>query len=180
MAKTMILQENAKIRLELETEAAEGIFRPVGIIDEDTNFSIALEQISTLAPKPQALHIDLSKVRRINSCGVREWILFMERLMTLTRCAFVQVNELMIEQANMVPSILGQKGTPVLSFYAPYHCTHCNKDVPVLLDPSQVEFRKQGTAGGTPSIPHPDCPDCKKPMDFDWLAEEYFGFVKHL
>ncbi len=180
MATTVVLQENPKIRLELETKGVEGVFRPIGIIDEDTNFSIALDRIQTLTPPPQALHIDLSRVRRINSCGVREWILFMERLMPLTRCAFVQVNELMIEQANMVPSILGKKGTPVLSFYAPYHCPHCSKDVPVLLHPGQVEFRGSPTAGDLPSIPQPDCPVCKNPMNFDWLAEEYFGFIRHL
>lgn len=173
MAETMILAQNTKTRLELDVLGKMATFRPVGIVDEDINFSVILSTISQLGVASHEFRFDLGQIDRINSCGVREWLLLMEKLPAGMRYSFLNVNELMVEQANMISGILGRAGTPVLSFMAPYHCDKCNKDIAVSLEPKQVQY-----VDDSPAAPKMSCPTCGTPLKFDWLEDEYFAFVK--
>jgi hypothetical protein len=173
MSKKVVLSENSKMRLEMEVEGTNGVVRPVGIVDEDVNFGVILSVMSQLGMPLKALKFDLGQVSRMNSCGVREWLILIEKLPEGVECGFENVNELLVEQANMIPGILGRRGMKVISFQAPYFCETCSADVPMLIEPSQVAIND-----GIPQAPPFKCPKCSNPLQFDWLEEEYFAFLR--
>lgn len=147
--------------------------RFVGSIDEDTNLDEVLRSLPHVSPS-QLLDLDLADLERINSIGVREWILFLEKLSQLSPFQFSQVSQAFIEIANSVPTILGKKGTPVLRFAAPYHCPKCSRDEVRVFTKAQI--KKTGT---TYQFPTELCTQCKQPLDFDALEEEYFHFLNY-
>lgn len=171
------LSETAKFRLEMELDGAAAtmtvIVRPIGVLDEDVNFLILTQAFQGLGVPVKNVIFDLGHVARINSCGVREWILFLEKLAGTVTLSFVNMNEIFVEQVNMMPNMLGKKGWTVLSFHAPYHCAHCNTDIAAVLQPAQVKWQ-----GELPIAPAFVCRKCSKPLAFDWLEEEYFSFLK--
>jgi len=135
-----------------------------GVINED-NF---LEERLT-ATKNKGVVIDLANVERINSCGVRDWIRFAQRLeaagnnLYLLRCSPV-----VVAQLNMVRNFCGEKGQ-VLSFQAPYFCPNCDEE-------RTETFPAANVAAGT--SPNAVCPVCKGAMEFDDLPDLYFAFAK--
>src|SRR6202030_562177 len=108
---TMILTQNTKTRLELDLVGNAATFRPIGVIDEDINFSIVISTMEQVGVDKYEFRFDLGHIDRINSCGVREWLLLMERLPPSARYSFLNVGELMVEQANMISGIFGRPGT---------------------------------------------------------------------
>jgi anti-anti-sigma regulatory factor len=135
-----------------------------GVINEDN----LLEERLT-ATKGKGVLIDLANVERINSCGVRDWIRFAQRLeaagnnLYLLRCSPV-----VVAQLNMVRNFCGEKGQ-VLSFQAPYFCPNCDEE-------RTETFPASNVAAGT--SPDATCPTCKGPMEFDDLPDLYFAFAK--
>src|SRR3954468_24709622 len=115
MSKKVVLNENSKMRLEMEVEGSRGLVRPVGVVDEDVNFGLILSVMGHLGVALTHLKFDLSMIQRMNSCGVREWLLLLEKIPSGIECGFENVNELIVEQANMIPGILGRKGMRVIS-----------------------------------------------------------------
>lgn len=172
MAHTSVISESAKMKLEVDTEGDAITFRPSGTLDEDVNFSIVLESINKMSAVLKSIRFDLGHVRRMNSCGVREWILLMERMPAAFPLTFLNVNELMVEQATMLPGIFGKRGAQVLSFHVPYHCASCNSDVSVVIEPKDVR-----RDDGSPHAPEKKCSKCGGNLDFDGIEEEYFDFL---
>lgn len=175
MSSAHALYETSKLRLEMETDGVSVIVRPVGTIDEDVNFSVVLDSLSRLGSALKLIQFDMSMITQMNSCGVREWLLFMERLPQNVRVVFLNANEIFIEQANMISNVLGKKGTQLVEFQAPYHCSQCNADYVMLIKPSQVKFED-----GIPQPPAFKCAKCSTALNFDSIEEEYFGFIKRL
>ncbi len=145
-------QENGKTRVALG-----------GDITEDSDFASLLSQLATAS-----VVIDLGDVRRINSCGVREWINFVNALdhrattFELERCSVPIVNQL-----NMISNFRG-KGT-VRSVYAPYFCTSCDQERTRLID-----LASSGEVHLDESMP---CPTCGSDMEFDDLPERFLSFA---
>lgn len=135
-----------------------------GVINEDN----LLEERLT-ATKGKGVLIDLANVERINSCGVRDWIRFAQRLeaagnnLYLLRCSPV-----VVAQLNMVRNFCGEKGQ-VLSFQAPYFCPNCDEERTETFPAAKVNI------GVSPDA---TCPTCKGPMEFDDLPDLYFAFAK--
>jgi anti-anti-sigma regulatory factor len=135
-----------------------------GVINEDN----LLEERLT-ATKNKGVLIDLANVERINSCGVRDWIRFAQRLeaagnnLYLLRCSPV-----VVAQLNMVRNFCGEKGQ-VLSFQAPYFCPKCDEERTETFPAAKV------SVGVSPDAV---CPTCQGPMEFDDLPDLYFAFAK--
>ncbi len=151
------------LRLDLST--ADGSTRVAldGDLTEHADFT-AVRAITT----PQIV-FDLRDVRRINSCGVREWIRLMEalrdgpRAVVLERCSVPFVN-----QMNMIVNFVG--GARVRSFYAPYLCGRCDEEFVELCDLPD---------DGAPALPATaPCPRCGESAEFDDLADSYLAFVR--
>ena len=151
----------SSIAIKIERSDEATVVQLSGDITENTDFGGLLSQPSA------ALVFDLSGIRHINSCGVREWINFVTELkragksLELERCSVPIVNQL-----NMISNFRG--GARVRSIYTPYYCAECDREHPQLMDVS---------AGVAPAVPEVACPDCQAAMEFDDLPEAYFAFL---
>lgn len=177
MGQTSILAKTPKFTLEMDLERESVLFRLSGTVDEDSPLMAILDVIKQSGAKLSEVQFDLGQVVRMNSCGIREWLLVMERLPKSTVRTFFNVNEIFVEQVNMIPSMLGGKGAQIISFEAPYRCDACSMDMPILLDPNQVKFDPKTAA---PQAPEMKCPKCGGVLEFAWLVEEYFAFLKRI
>jgi hypothetical protein len=172
MSKHLII-DTPRFRVEAEREGAKVTLRPTGAIDEDVNLGTVLEWLAGLGSRVDTVDFDLGHVQAINSCGIREWLLFMERLNRKARCMFHNVCEIFLEQGNMISNIFGPITNEVRSFQAPYHCPKCDQQTAILLEPRQVNFVQDV---GQP--PEATCPKCGSSLKFDSLEEEYFSFIR--
>lgn len=133
-----------------------------GIIDEDSDFS------SIPLKGKKEYHFNFNDINAINSCGIREWVSFTEKLNKEAKLIFLNCTQMIVEQINMVAGFF-PKGSEIRNFYAPYFCDNCDKEKSILLEKSQIE----GTEA--PSV---KCPECGEEMEFDALEEQYFRFLK--
>ncbi len=127
-------------------------------------------QSSTFPPEHrEAIAIDLDKVVRISSFGVREWLNAVNSLKT-EYSGFVRVRPMMVSQFNMVSGFEGRG--QLISIYLPYVCTSCSKAFEILVD-----LRLQPAHALVDALPEGVCPDCGSPGEFDDLPEAYFEFA---
>lgn len=169
-----LLADFGKLKIEVEFARGGAVVRPQGTFDEDINFQSVQELIARQRPALQFLEFDLGHITHMSSCGVREWLIFMERIPQALPTRFVNVCERFVEQANMIPNMFGKR-SQVLSFQAPYFCGSCQKTEMVLLIPQEVQF-----VGDEALVPKPKCSGCRSGMEFDSVPDEYFGFVRRL
>ena len=136
----------------------------VGEIDENADFADLRRRLRG----PVAFM--LGEVRRINSCGVREWVNFVRDLPHVTELTFSHCSPAIVTQLNMIYNFRGR--AKIRSFCAPYVCDACGREEEQLIDvPSQAG------AAGRPSLPTFACPDCGATMEFDDLPERYLSFL---
>lgn len=133
-----------------------------GAFTENTDFSPLLA-----APEPLMV-FDLSEVKRINSCGMREWITFVRALAGKgTQFVFERCSVAFVNQLNMISNFRG--GARVASIYAPFFCPGCEADRPVLI-PVDGELRAKLEDA-------PSCPECRGAMEFDDIPDSYVSFL---
>jgi hypothetical protein len=118
----------------------------------------------------QTLVFDLAGVNGINSCGVREWVLFMREFSKTTDLSLENCSVSIVDQFNLVPQTMGN--AHVTSFYAPYYCANCDEEVTVLL--STREHWDVLTAKAAPEKRH----SCGTKLDFDALEDSYFQQIE--
>jgi hypothetical protein len=132
-----------------------------GVIDEDANF----EKIKSLGLKKYIF--DFEKIKLINSCGIREWIKYIDELKNV-EIIYRNCPQIIIEQINMVHGFI-KKGTIVDSFIAPYFCEQCDDEKKVLLKSTEVvNFQ----------APTKTCMKCGGELEFDAIPKQYFAFVQ--
>jgi len=138
-----------------------------GEIDENVDFGELGDRLANRG----VLVFDLGEVRRINSCGVREWVNFVRGLTHLagTDLTFVACSPAIVTQLNMIYNFRGP--AKVRSFLAPYVCTHCDTEEEKLLDVA-THFPGRGRLPPTFT-----CTRCSSPMEFDDLPERYLSFL---
>jgi len=135
-----------------------------GVINEDN----ALDERLT-ATRGKGVLIDLANIERINSCGVRDWIRFAQRLEAAGNALYLlRCSPVVVAQLNMVRNFCGEKGQ-VVSFQAPYFCPNCDEE-------RTETFPATNVGAGT--SPDAICPVCKSQMEFDDLPDLYFAFAK--
>jgi ABC-type transporter Mla MlaB component len=132
----------------------------VGEITEKSNFGALLDRLSG------TVTLDLSRIRRINSRGVREWVDFVRGAqgkgvaLIFQRCSVPFVHQL-----NMNSAFRGRND--VRSVYAPYFCPSCNAEHVELVDLAQAQPRIVDSVA---------CPTCGAAMEFDDLPDKYLSF----
>ncbi len=135
-----------------------------GEFTENSDFSRLLPEI------PPDVVLDLSGVRRINSCGVRGWLSFVKALnesgkrFTLERCSVPVVLQL-----NMISVFRG--GAHIHSVFAPYYCANCQQEFQRLITADESALEQLQS-------PYP-CPQCGSPLEFDDLPEHFLAFLQH-
>ncbi len=135
-----------------------------GVIDEDNRLTDLLSQI-----QGSRLFIDLVDIERINSCGVRDWVNWLdaatrERQDTL----LIDCSPAIVAQLNLVGNFAASAG--VLSIVAPYYCESCDLERTTLLTVADLE-------APDPRAPSLACEACAQPMAFDDIEESYFAFL---
>jgi len=135
-----------------------------GEIDENADFSELRRRLRG------SVVFHLAGVRRINSCGVREWVNFVRDMPSVTELTFSHCSPAIVTQLNMIYNFRGQ--ARVRSFYAPYVCENCHNEEEKLLD-----VQSQFPNGEVGSVPEFSCESCSEPMEFDDLPERYLSFL---
>ena len=136
----------------------------IGEIDENVDFSDLGKRL-----KGEVV-FNLSGVRRINSCGVREWVNFVRDLPGITNLVYSHCSPAIVTQLNMIYNFKG--GATLRSFYAPYVCDDCDYETEKLFD-IKDQFPNKSSA----DLPTFDCPECKTELEFDDLPERYLAFL---
>lgn len=98
----------SKFELKIDKNADAAKITIAGIIDEDVDFNeFSLNGINQM-------EFDLNSVKRINSCGIREWIKWLESNLK-AKMTYVNCPKIIVDQINMVDGFLPKNGK-VLSF----------------------------------------------------------------
>lgn len=134
----------------------------VGEIDENADFVELRRRLRG------AVAFQLAEVRRINSCGVREWVNFVRDLPHVTELSFSHCSPAIVTQLNMIYNFRG--AARIRSFYAPYVCERCGQEEEKLVDVSSQ-------AGGRHELPSFPCSQCGAALEFDDLPERYLSFL---
>ncbi len=134
----------------------------VGEIDENADFIELRRRLRG------AVAFQLAEVRRINSCGVREWVNFVRDLPQVTDLSFSHCSPAIVTQLNMIYNFRGS--ARIRSFYAPYVCESCGQEEEKLVDVAAQN-------GGKQEIPTFACSQCGATMEFDDLPERYLSFL---
>lgn len=143
--------------MQLSTNSAGAtVLTPTGTISESTDL-VPPERVGT------AIVVDGSRVERINSMGVRNWLAFMKALERFgVPIMAVRLSPALVIQASMISTFLGS--ARVESFLAPYFCPDCE----------HTEDRPFGVTDDLPeAIP---CPKCGSEMEFDSERDAYLAF----
>lgn len=133
-----------------------------GVIDD----SLAVDIFGTVT---QPMLIDLEKISRITSYGVRQWTRALASS-TSPYIGFVNAHPCMMVQFN---SVSGFAGTgQLLSLYSPFICKACGKPFEILHD-----LRKEQATISQSNEPTAQCPDCRGEGEFDDLPDSYYFYL---
>lgn len=137
-----------------------------GVIDEDNRLASSLKKIDGTT-----VVLDLEEIVRINSCGVRDWVNWINDLDARGKqVILVKCSPVIVTQLNVVNNFVGRG--MVKSFFAPYYCSNCDTEQLRLL--SVGEFSGQSA----PKAPAVQCRACGSPKtEFDDLEDAYFAFL---
>jgi len=152
-----------KLDVKMEKASNKLVVKMSGTIDEDADFSRLDLKGNT------AVDIELSGVKSINSCGIREWIKWIGTAgaapVTFNNCPKV-----IVDQINMVDGFLPSTGK-VNSFYVPYYNDDAGSEKNVLFRYG-TEFSDQGV-----KPPSPVKDEDGNEMEMDVIESKYFKFL---
>jgi anti-anti-sigma regulatory factor len=166
-AESETTPEAPALSYRIEEHAGSTVVTFSGEVDENADFSELKQRLAARSP----LVFELGDIRRINSCGVREWVNFVRELGQLgsSDLSFVACSPAIVTQLNMIYNFRGP--AKVRSFLAPYVCSGCDHETEILLE---VSTHFPGRLRQPPAFA---CERCAAPLEFDDLPERYFSFL---
>lgn len=150
----------SKLKIEKQLKGNTMYITFAGSIDEDANFS------ELMGLTCDNYVFDFNNVSLINSCGIREWIKYIDQV-KFRDMIYQNCPQIIIEQINMVNGFI-KPGCKLQSFYAPYYCEECDKEFKIHLLSDTIRNKK---------APANNCPDCNNELEFDALEASYFNFL---
>jgi anti-anti-sigma regulatory factor len=137
-----------------------------GVIDEDNGLSELASKVTK-----NMLVVNVAEVVRINSCGVRDWVSWLNLLRKKgVALVLAECSPALMTQVHLVNNFVG--GCAIFSFYAPYFCTACNAERMVLFEVAEMQRMP------TPAAPTRRCDQCDQIMEFDDIEADYFSFLQ--
>ncbi len=135
-----------------------------GHIDEDASFaSMSLKDLASVT-------IDLNQVKAINSCGIREWIKWIQSSPSSSKIVFQNCPKVIVDQINMVSGFLPNHAE-VESFFVPYFSEESGTEKMIL-------FTKGTHFKGQQVLPPVDISDeTGAVMEMDVIEAKYFKFI---
>jgi hypothetical protein len=129
----------------------------MGALNEDAYLNDVIDEVLQMTGSHQSVVLDLSRITSINSCGVRSWLLFIEKIQMIMKCKLGILSNIFVEQANTVSNMIGKPALPIFAFEAPYYCPKCDLQVTKVLESSKIK-KEQGQFKA-PVFPCPKCND---------------------
>lgn len=106
-------------------------------------------------------------IQRINSAGIRNWILYFEGLVAKgIKLTFIEVPTILVQTAKLIPNFFC--GAKIESFFVPLECTKCKHTFSILVKRADVKKDQKNYAT-------PQCPECKGKSIID-DDDTYFDF----
>lgn len=136
----------------------------LGHIDEDADFSAA-----SISGKGQ-VELDLDGIKAINSCGIREWIKWVNTASGAGKIVYKNCPKVVVDQINMVEGFLPSNGH-VESFYVPYYSDDSGNEKNILFTHGK-EFDNSGVTN-SPEVKDEDGSE----MEMDVIEAKYFKFL---
>ena len=135
-----------------------------GVLDEDNLLANLLSQI-----QGRLLLIDMAEIERINSCGVRDWVNWLNQIQALgVAVILLKCSPVVVSQANMVANFASDAF--IHSFYAPYVHPDTGDEQSVLLFTEDI---RQNQPIRAPKIFN----ESGEELEFDEFEESYFAFI---
>jgi anti-anti-sigma regulatory factor len=154
-----------KFQAKLRASERYSFLRLRGVIDEDNH-------LMSLVPKltGDVLVIDLAEVDRINSCGVRDWVNWLQVVEDKqVKVVLIRCSTSIVAQINMVTNFAGN--AIVHSFFAPYYSPSIDREYLKLIETESLLGQRPVRA---PSF---RCSETGEPLEFDDIEESYFAFI---
>lgn len=139
-----------------------------GVIDEHNALASYSERVTG-----SVAVINLSGISRINSCGVRDWVLWLTELEK--RGIAVYLDECappMVLQMGQVKNFVGH--AKVLSVLCPYYC-----EPPCETERLRLLTHAEATIAQPPQAPKVNCDRCGRDMEFDEYEAQYLGWFEY-
>jgi hypothetical protein len=150
----------APLQLDFVVQGSLVLVRLEGVLDEENKLGARTPSFSG-----RKLLFNLEKVHRINSCGARDWVRWIEGLEAEgNQLHFVRCSPAFIRHARQVRNFCGEKGH-IVSLLAPYWCESCSA--------ATNENVLAAMLGDLREAPWAICDGCGEPMDFDEPLESY-------
>jgi hypothetical protein len=130
-----------------------------GLLDEE------LDVAKVIASRLTAPIIDMDRVTRVTSAGIRKWTSLVPQISPFW---LINCRPAVVSALNIVRQFAA--GGHVVSIYAPYLCVDCRH--------SFDEYMDLRSAPADWQSPEVDCPACGKKATFDEIASEYFAYVQ--
>jgi len=123
-----------------------------GVIDENADFSELLKEQAPLS-------IDFSRVERINSIGIRSWMMFMTRWGDKP-LNYLECPVIIADQLAVTPALRGikKRAAVIMSAYMTFDCPNCGHQEDFRVAYDQVQPQLMPGAG------NPKCSACGSPM----------------
>jgi eukaryotic-like serine/threonine-protein kinase len=154
-----------KVGVDLKVQGDVGVVSVTGLVDE--NFQGFGSIMSTV----KSLVIEVSRMTRMTSFGVRQWLKSMDALpKSISDLYLLGCPTFFVDQLNMVLNFGG--AARVLTVVAPYTCPSCGVESGEVID--VLAERTTVAMGG---VPDKDCARCGARLEFDETPESYFSFV---
>ncbi len=137
-----------------------------GAVDEDAKFpSLALSNIKKIV-------FDFQELDLINSCGIREWVVWLRSISNQIEVLYKNCPRILIEQINMIEGLMPVNGH-IESFYLPYYCEECDQQTNLLCERNK-DYSKEGLKTKE-FIP---CKKCSANSEIDVIESKYLKFIK--
>lgn len=139
------------------------IVRLTGSINEWSDFD------QLIGRPPAHLHVYCRNVPRINSEGIKSWVVFFEEAVRRgTELKFFECSTAIVEQLNLISNF--SSGGEVVSIFIPFVCQDCKTEHVGLFETKNLRKKKF-------RLPKLKCPKCGGVVVFDDIQEEYFFFI---
>ena len=136
------------------------------ILQGEINEDLLIEEL--IGHKADVIKINFENVEMINSCGVREWIKFVEAVSNDgAKVEYFNCPQIVVQQVNMVTGFVPNGGS-VETFYAPYFCEECENEETLLLKTTDLSGR---------TAPEMKCSKCGEESEIDAMEDVYLNFV---
>ena len=136
------------------------------ILKGEINEDLLIEEL--INHNSDIIKVNFENVAMINSCGVREWIKFVEAVSNAgSKVEYYNCPQIVVQQVNMVTGFVPSGGT-VETFYAPYFCDDCENEDKTLLKSAELTGR---------SAPELKCTKCGADSEIDAMEDVYLNFI---